>query len=164
MDSNTALSFEVAAGAETFVVERARRADVPAIVDMLRDDVLGTGRESTDLATYFAAFEAIERSEEQLLALVRDAGGQAVATMQLTLIPGLSREGATRLQIEGVRVAAAARSAGLGGAMLRWAADYGRYHGARIAQLTTDKRRTDAHRFYERLGYVASHEGMKIEL
>lgn len=96
--------------------------------------------------------------------MVRDEAGTTVGTMQLSLIPGLSRGGATRLQIEAVRVAAATRGSGLGRAMIAWAHGYGRRHGADLAQLTSDKTRRDAHRFYEGLGYVASHEGFKLEL
>ena len=84
--------------------------------------------------------------------------------MQLSIIPGLSRTGATRLQVEGVRIAASERSTGLGAAMLGWAHEHGRSHGAVLAQLTTDAVRTRAHAFYERLGYEARHVGFKREL
>jgi GNAT superfamily N-acetyltransferase len=84
--------------------------------------------------------------------------------MQLTLIPGLSRGGAKRLHIEAVRVAASARGGGLGSALFDWAHAYGRSRGATLAQLTSDKSRSGAHRFYEKLGYRASHEGFKYQL
>lgn len=152
---------ELAVGDETFTVRRAERRDVPALVALLRDDSQGGAREHDDLAPYLSAFEAIDRDPSHLLAVVEDASRVLVGTMQLTLLPGLSRGGATRLQIEAVRVAAALRGRGLGAALFDWAHDYGRERGAVLAQLTTDKARTDAHRFYDRLGYIRSHEGMK---
>lgn len=148
----------------TFTIERAAAADVPAIVALLADDVLGATREHADLAVYEAAFAAVDADPRQFLAVVRDAEARVCATCQLTLIPGLSRGGATRLQIEAVRVAASARGHGLGTAMLQWAHDYGRRHGAVLAQLTTDAQRPEALRFYERLGYVPSHVGCKLAL
>ncbi|MGC5615877.1 GNAT family N-acetyltransferase [Georgenia sp. Z1491] len=152
------------AGGVTYRVDRARAEDVPAIVDLLRDDVLGAQREDHDLAAYERAFEAIDRDPSHYLACARDSQGQVVGVMQLTLLPGLSRGGALRLQIEGVRVAATTRGSGLGGAMFDWAHAYGRSRGARFVQLTTDRSRADAHRFYERLGYRATHEGYKLPL
>ena len=148
----------------TFVVERAARRDVPAIVELLRDDRLGTSRELDDLAPYEAAFEAIDRDPNHLLVVVRGDAGAVVATMQLTLLPGLARGAATRLQIEAVRIADGARGAGLGTALFEWAHDHGRRSGAGLAQLTTDRARGDAHRFYARLGYEASHHGLKRSL
>ena len=147
-----------------YLVTRAHRDDVPALVALIRDDPIGSLRESDELAPYVAAFERLDADPAHLLVAVRDEQDAVVATMQLTLLPGLSRGAALRLQIEAVRVAGSEQGAGLGSAMMQWAADYGRSHGARLAQLTTDKRRTAAHRFYQRLGYVASHEGMKQEL
>jgi GNAT superfamily N-acetyltransferase len=149
-----------------FVVDRARAEDVPAVVALLTDDVLGAGRETGahDLEPYRRAFAAVDADPRQLLAVVRDGTGVVVGTLQLTLIHGLSRGGATRLQVEAVRVGSSARGAGLGAALLAWAADHGRARGAVLAQLTTDLRRTDAHRFYERLGWVHSHAGMKLDL
>ncbi|MPZ63350.1 MAG: GNAT family N-acetyltransferase [Propionibacteriales bacterium] len=151
-------------GERTFRLTRARCDDVPVLVALLRDDVLGSAREQEDLDPYLRAFDAIDADPAHLLLAVRDEDDVIVGTMQLTLLPGLSRGAATRLQIESVRVGPSARGSGLGTALFRWAADYGRSHGARLAQLTTDKQRADAHRFYERLGYVASHEGMKLPL
>lgn len=159
---------ETATGAR-FTVARAHRKDLPALVALLRDDPLGADREGPDLAPYDEAFAAIDADPHQLLIAVRPetlAHGQAelAATLQLTLIPGLSRGGATRLQIEAVRVAAAYRGAGLGSALFDWAHREGARRGARLAQLTTDRSRRDAHRFYLELGYQASHDGMKRDL
>ena len=147
-----------------FRVARATQDDLSALVALLADDPLGSTRESGDLEPYRVAFREIDRDPHQLLVAVRDGGGEVVGTMQLTLIPGLSRGGTTRLQIEGVRVGASARGAGLGAALIEWAHAYGRRHGATLAQLTSDKTRTDAHRFYVGLGYEATHEGFKRPL
>ncbi len=147
----------------TVHVDRARREDVPAVVALLTDDVLGRDREAPDLGPYLAAFDAVDADPAHLLAVVRD-GDVVAGTMQLTFVPGLSRGGALRLQIEAVRVASTHRGTGLGTAMIGWAVEHGRERGAALVQLTTDKQRTDARRFYERLGFVASHEGMKLAL
>ena len=85
-------------------------------------------------------------------------------TFQLSFLPGLARRGALRAQIEAVRVAAGARGGGLGAAMMTWAIDESRRRGCALVQLTSDKSRTDAHRFYQRLGFTATHEGMKLKL
>jgi len=154
----------LALGDGRFTVQRARAEDVPALVDLLADDRLGAKRETADMAAYHEAFRVIDQDPNQFLAAVRNSDGDLVGTMQLTLIPGLSRGGALRLQIEAVRVAASARGGGIGVAMLGWAHDYGRRHGARLAQLTTDKTRPDAHRFYAKVGYEATHEGLKLAL
>lgn len=155
---------ELVVGRRRYRLGRARRDDVAALVTLIRDDPIGSAREGDALAPYVAAYERIDADPAHLLVAVRDDSDRVVGTMQLTLVPSLARGAALRLQIEAVHVAGSEQGAGLGTAMMRWAADYGRSHGARLAQLTTDKRRTDAHRFYERLGYVASHEGMKLDL
>lgn len=154
----------IAVAGQSFVLERARAADLAAIVALLRDDPLGAARESCDLAVYEPAFRAIDADPNQFLAAVRSEDGELVGTMQLTLIPGLARRAATRLQIEGVRIAARVRGIGLGAAMFAWAHEYGRSRQAKLVQLTTDKSRGDAHRFYARLGYRATHEGLKLDL
>jgi GNAT superfamily N-acetyltransferase len=124
----------------------------------------GTGlRGPQDRDAYEQAFRAIDRDPAQLL-VVAEAEGQVVATLQLSFIPGLSRRGALRAQVESVRVSAAYRGQGLGQAILTWAIAEARRRGCALVQLTTDKSRTGAHRFYERLGFVASHEGLKLPL
>lgn len=156
--------FEIEAGGERFTVARARRDDVVALVALLGDDVLGATRESTDLGPYLVAFDEIAADPHQFLAVVRDGDGAVCGTCQLTLIPGLARGGTKHLQVEAVRIAASQRGKGLGEAMFEWAHRHGREHGATLAQLTSDKQRGDAHRFYDRLGYVATHEGYKRTL
>jgi GNAT superfamily N-acetyltransferase len=155
-------SVEVAG--RTFGISRANVGDVPALVALLADDDLGRGRETADLTRYLEAFSKIDADPRQFLVVVTDEAAAVVGTMQLTLIPGLSRKGATRLQIEAVRLASPVRGSGLGTALMEWAHEFGREHGAVLAQLTSDKSRPDAHRFYERLGYSASHEGFKRPL
>jgi len=147
-----------------FQLAAATEADVPALVSLLSDDILGRGRESSALTPYLSAFREIDADDHHLLLCVRDEAGDIVGTIQLTIIPGLARAGARRLQIEAVRLAGTVRGGGLGSALFAWAHEYGRGRGATLAQLTSDKARSDAHRFYTRLGYEASHEGFKRTL
>ncbi|PNG23863.1 GNAT family N-acetyltransferase [Streptomyces cahuitamycinicus] len=138
--------------------------DVPAIVAMLADDPLGAQRESPDdLAPYLAALERLSADPNQrLVVAVRQS--RVVGTLQLTIIPGLSRRGATRSTIEGVRIHADERGSGLGRQLIEWAVNASRDEGCQLVQLTSDRTRTDAHRFYERLGFTASHRGFKLQL
>ncbi|WP_237215517.1 GNAT family N-acetyltransferase [Falsiroseomonas oryziterrae] len=141
-------------------------ADLPALVGLLADDALGREREAPGLPltqAYLDAFAAIERDPNQLLA-VAEHDGRLVGMLQLSFIPGLSHRGAWRGQIESVRVAAGQRGAGLGQRMIEWAVEQCRARGCSIVQLTTDKSRADAHRFYARLGFRATHEGFKLRL
>ncbi|WP_257004499.1 GNAT family N-acetyltransferase [Streptomyces sp. SA15] len=142
----------------------ARAEDVPAIVTMLADDPLGAQRESPDdLTRYLAALERLTPDPNQhLVVAVRE--GRVVGTLQLTIILGLSRRGSTRSIIEGVRVHADERGSGLGTQLIEWAIDESRRQNCRLVQLTSDNTRTDAHRFYERLGFTASHVGFKLPL
>ncbi|MFJ4619628.1 GNAT family N-acetyltransferase [Streptomyces sp. NPDC088812] len=138
--------------------------DVPAIVGMLADDPLGALRESPDdLAPYLAAYERLSADPNQrLVVAVRD--GRVMGTLQLTIVPGLSRRGATRSIIEGVRVHADEWGSGLGTRLIEWAIEESRRAQCQLVQLTSDNTRTDAHRFYERLGFQASHMGFKLQL
>ncbi len=146
------------------VIRDAGAADIPAIVAMLADDMLGCDREAAIVdPAYLAAFAAIEADPNNRL-LVAAQGSELVGCFQLTFIPGLGRGGAWRAQIESVRVAAAMRGHGIGAAMMRWAIEQARERGCVLVQLTTDKQRLDAHRFYRRLGFQVSHEGMKLAL
>jgi GNAT superfamily N-acetyltransferase len=158
---------ELALGASRVTLRRAIAQDVPAIVALLAADQLGARRDGVttpdDLECYQRAFGLIDADPAHLL-VVAQAGHDVVATMQLSFLPGLARRGALRAQIEAVRVHRAYRSHGLGAAMFEWAIGEARARGCALVQLTTDKSRTSAHRFYERLGFVASHEGMKLVL
>lgn len=143
------------------MMRRATAADLDAIVALLADDMLGAGREKPGDPAYAAAFAAIEADPNQLLAVAEEAG-RVVGCLQLSFIPGLSRLGMWRGQIESVRIAASHRGAGLGRRMFEWAIGECRARGCGLVQLTTDKARPDARRFYESLGFAASHEGMKL--
>jgi GNAT superfamily N-acetyltransferase len=145
----------------------AARSDVPAILELLADDEVSRARdgaisEAAD-AAHWAAFDAIDADPRNELIVVEE-DGVPVGTFQLTFTPSLSRGGSERMTIEAVRVRSDRRGSGVGRQMMAWALDRGRERGCRLAQLTTDKRRADAHRFYESLGFVASHEGMKLAL
>ncbi|MET3370826.1 GNAT family N-acetyltransferase [Arthrobacter sp. M2012083] len=156
--------FTAAVERGTFTLRRARKGDLPRILALLADDQLGATRESTDdVAPYERAFDAIDADPAHLL-VVGELDGDVVATFQLSYIPGLSRKGSWRAQIEAVRVSETLRGQGVGVRMIQWAIDQARERGCSLVQLTTDKSRVSAHRFYERLGFVASHEGMKLTL
>lgn len=140
------------------------RTDLPAVVAMLADDPLGATRERPDdLGPYERSLETISADPAQEL-VVAERAGVVVATLQLTVVPGLSRRGSTRAIIEAVRVAASERGRGLGAAMITWAVDRAAARGCALVQLTSDASRVDAHRFYERLGFEASHVGFKRAL
>ncbi len=149
-------------------LRRARRADVSAIIDLLADDPISNVREDSDGVVdprrYDAAFHAIDADRAHLLLVGVSSAGRPIATMQLTIIPGLARGGSPRLQVEAVRVRSDERGRGIGRAMMLWALEYASKVGAGLVQLTSDARRNDAHRFYEGLGFTASHIGFKYVL
>jgi ribosomal protein S18 acetylase RimI-like enzyme len=148
------------------LVRLARRTDVPAIVSLLADDPIGSTREQPGeplAQAYWDAFDAITAQSGNEV-LIAEAAGEVAGCLQLTIIPGLSRTGMTRGQLEGVRVSARYRGRGIGETLVRAALERARGHGCRLVQLTTDRSRTDAQRFYERLGFEASHIGMKLTL
>ncbi|MFY0681087.1 MAG: GNAT family N-acetyltransferase [Thalassovita sp.] len=142
----------------------AERADVPAIVDLLADDVLGVGRESvSELTPYLAAFDQIQ-SEDSNLLIVGELEGVIIATYQLTVMSGLSLHATRRAHVEGVRVASSLRGQGVGKRMFDDVEARARALGCGLLQLATNKSRDDAQRFYGRLGYVDSHIGFKKAL
>ena len=141
----------------------ARREDVPAIIALLADDVLGQTRESADPGRYLAAVDAMQTEGGNAL-IVGEQDGRVVATYQLTLISGLSLSATRRAQVEAVRVDASLRGQGAGAALMADAEARARAGGAVLIQLTSNASRTDAHRFYERLGYAPSHLGFKKPL
>ncbi len=145
------------------IIREATEADIEPIVAMLADDGLGRGRERPGDPAYLAAFRAMSNQPGNLFLVAEDAGG-VVGCLQYTRIHGLSRTGAARAQIEAVRVRADRRGAGVGEMLMRAAIERARAEGCSLVQLTTDRVRADAHRFYERLGFVASHWGMKLPL
>jgi GNAT superfamily N-acetyltransferase len=153
-------------GGADLAIRRAARADLPAIVHLLADDPLGAEREaevSPLPRSYYAAFDAIDADANQEL-VVGEAGGRVIAVLQLTFIPYLTYQGSWRALIEGVRVAADRRSGGIGRRLIGWCIERARQRGCRMVQLTSNKSRADAIRFYQSLGFVASHEGFKLQL
>ncbi len=144
-------------------IRRAERADVAAIAALLRDDPLGSTRETDSISVYEQAFDELDCDSNQLLCVVADQS-QVIGTMQVTIISGLARAGARRGLIEAVRIASHRRSEGIGEAMFQWAINYCRERGCALVQLTTDKSRPDAHRFYDRIGFSPTHIGYKLEL
>jgi GNAT superfamily N-acetyltransferase len=141
----------------------ATRDDLPRIVELIADDAVAAARTGTLSAAHFAGFEAVEASPNDEL-VVAELDGEVVGTMQLTFIPGISRNGASRLQVEAVRVDQRLRGQGIGRLLMEHAHARGRERGCALAQLTSDKQRPDAHRFYGSLGYTPSHEGFKLTL
>ncbi len=147
-------------------IRRAERRDLAAIVALLADDALGQGREAATTplpASYAAAFVEIDADPRQFL-LVAELDGAVVGTLQLTILPYLTYQGGRRAQIEAVRVHRDRRGQRLGERLFHWAIDEARRQGCHLVQLTTNAARGDAQRFYERLGFVASHVGMKLDL
>lgn len=148
------------------IFRSATREDIAEIVRLLADDKLGQQRERYENplpVSYYAAFAAIAQDPNNELVVV-EQDGVIIGTMQLTIIPSLSFQGSKRLQIEAVRVDRAYRSQGVGQKMFEWAITTAREANCRFVQLTTNKDRPHAYRFYQRLGFVASHEGMKLDL
>ena len=137
---------------------------MPALVALLADDPLGRGRETAPAERYLSAFDAVDASDEQLLLCLTTGDGDVVGTLQLSFLRGLSRGGALRGQIEAVRVRRDHRDKGLGRMFVEWAIEECRRRGCVLVQLTSDRSRGDAHRFYERLGFVHSHAGLKLTL
>lgn len=151
---------------QPLTIRRAARADVPAIVRLLADDPLGSQRErfADPLpASYYAAFAEIDADPRNEL-VVAEQGGEVIGTLQLTFLPYLTFQGGTRAQIEAVRVDERWRSRQIGRQLFEWAIERSRARGCHMVQLTTNASRPDARRFYERLGFVASHVGMKLLL
>jgi GNAT superfamily N-acetyltransferase len=140
----------------------ATSADLPAIVALLADDALGAGREDlTALADYQRAFENLDANT---LLAVAEIDGDVCATLQVTVIQGLSNRGAKFALIQAVRVDSSLRGQGIGAAFMAWALDQARARGCSKAELFTHETRKDAQRFYARLGFVDSHAGMQLRL
>lgn len=142
----------------------AERADVPAILALLKDDVLGAAREADELALYLAAFDEIAADPKAQIIVGTDAAGEIIACAQLNVLAGLSFTAAKRALVEGVRVSSALRSAGIGAALMAECEARARAAGCTLIQLTSNNTRSRAHAFYARLGYAASHTGFKKPL
>lgn len=148
-------------------IRQARRADLAAIVALLAEDPLGAGREVVSdppAPAYLDAFGKISADPRSLLAAAEDSSGRIVGTLQLAFIPGLSNRGAEFALLQAVRVAADLRGRGLGRQLVAWAMDEARRRGCQAMELFSHNSRADAQRFYEQLGFVRSHVGMRRAL
>jgi len=146
------------------IFREATAEDILAIVAMLADDALGATRETPgDLVPYLTTFATVDANPDQIL-VVADDHGEVVGSAQITFIAGLSHRGMWRADIEAVRVQSCQRGTGLGTRLIEWCIEAARKRGCGMVQLTSNASRTDAHRFYERLGFTASHTGFKLRL
>ena len=153
------------AAISSITIRHARRDDVGVIVAMLADDPLGSARERLEEplpASYFRAFEALERASHIQLVVAEDEDGVVIGCLQLCILPGLSSQGSSRALIEDVRVAAHCRSRGVGERIVQWAIAEARANGCKLVELLTHNTRVDAQRFYARLGFQPSHVGMTL--
>jgi ribosomal protein S18 acetylase RimI-like enzyme len=151
--------------AKPITIRRARRDDVPTIVKMLADDALGGPRERLEdplPASYFTAFERVDRDPNLALVVAEGEGGAVIGCLQLCILPGISSQGASRGLIEDVRVASSLRGQRIGEQLVQWALDEARSRGCKLVELLTHHTRVDAQRFYDRLGFARSHVGMTI--
>lgn len=154
------------AATNTLTIRHARRSDLSALVELFADDVIGGHGDTTDpaaLVDYVAAFERIQASANDTL-YVAEIRGMVVGTFQTTILTALPGRGGSSLLVEAVQTRADQRGLGIGEAMLRHAMEYARQQGIAKVQLTSNSARTDAHRFYRRLGFEASHFGFKLRL
>lgn len=143
----------------------AKKTDLTAIVSMLADDQLGQSRERFENPlpeSYYKAFDLIERDPHQELIVVENSDKEVVGTLQLSFITYLTYQGGIRAQIESVRIRKDSRGIGMGKKMFLWAINRSKEKGAHLVQLTTDKKRPKSKEFYEKFGFKASHEGMKL--
>lgn len=155
------------AGGQDYLLREAKAADLGQIIALMADDDIRSAEHQgaeEDMEQYLHAFNQIDADPAHSLLVVDAQDGTLVGTMQLTILPGLARRGATRMQIEVVRVSSALRGRGLGTAMIRWAIFDAENKKVQLVQLTSDTQRNDAHRFYEALGFTASHVGFKMRL
>ena len=149
------------------IVKPAKKSDLPIIIKLLSDDVLGSKRENYETPLpkgYYVAFENIIRDENQELVVIKNSNKDVIGTLQLTFIPYLTYQGGRRAQIEAVRVGKEYRGKGYGRKLFEWAINRSREKGAHLVQLTTDKKRYQAIEFYRTLGFNDSHLGMKLHL
>lgn len=169
MIDDLALPVVLSARTGTVTLRDATDADLDALMGLLADDPVSAARgdvaDASDRPRYAAALRAVVEDPANALLVAQDQAGRLVGTFQLTRIPGMARQGSTRLLVEAVRVRSDLRSSGIGGAMMRWVTDVAAPAlGVSLVQLTSDAARTDAHRFYERLGFTGSHVGFKYRV
>ncbi|WNY32991.1 GNAT family N-acetyltransferase [Curtobacterium flaccumfaciens] len=164
-----ALPVRLPARSGEVTLRNATEADLDALMALLSDDPISAARGDVaapeDRPQYADSLRSIVDDPANALLVAEDADGRLVGTLQLTRIPGMARRGATRLLVEAVRVSSALRSGGIGSALMRWVTDVAAPElGTPLVQLTSDAARTDAHRFYERLGFTGSHVGFKYRV
>lgn len=151
---------------KSFRFREARKEDLEQIIQMLADDELGKSRERYEQplpSAYTEAFEAIERDTNNEL-IVSCIDDKVIAVLQLTFTPYLTYQGGIRATIEGVRTSKEMRGKGIGAELIQWAISRAKGRGCHVVQLTTDKKRPEALRFYEKLGFSNTHEGLKLHL
>lgn len=144
---------------------KATKEDIPQIVKMIADDALGKLRENYKdplPSVYYDAFHNIDNDSNQELIVIQDTDASIIGTLQLSFIQYLTYQGGIRAQIEAVRIRQDKRGEGLGETLFKWAIQRAKDRNAHLIQLTTDKKRPEALKFYERLGFTTSHEGMKL--
>lgn len=144
-------------------IRNAKFEDLEFIIEMLADDDLGSKREDFRIPipeSYVKAFNEITSDKGQNLMVVQD-NGVVIGTFQLSIIPYLTYQGRSRAQMEAVRVSSKYRGKGIGKKMIEWCLEFAHKQNCHVLQLTTDKKRPDAIRFYKSLGFIDSHEGMK---
>jgi len=144
---------------------KAIKEDIPKLVEMIADDALGQTRENFQdplPSVYYDAFHKIDTDPNQELIVIQDSDGSIIGTLQLSFIQYLTYQGGIRAQIEAVRIRKDKRGEGLGETLFKWAIERAKDRNAHLIQLTTDKKRPEALKFYEKLGFVGSHEGMKL--
>ena len=149
------------------IIKHAEESDLPIIIKLLADDILGSKRENymTPLPkSYYQAYKDISKDKNQELVVIKSSSGDVVGTLQLTFIPYLTYLGGRRSQIEAVRVSKDQRGKGYGRILFEWAIKRSREEGVHLVQLTTDKDRSGAIEFYRTLGFKDSHLGMKLHL
>lgn len=147
------------------IFRKATQNDVSTLVEMIADDELGKTRENFQIplpSEYLKAFKRINSDENQELIIVENEDAEVIGTLQLTFIQYLTYQGGIRAQIEAVRIRKDKRGLGIGKEMFKWAISRAQERNAHLLQLTTDKKRPEAIKFYEDLGFKLSHEGMKM--
>lgn len=146
------------------IFRQANQDDLMAIISMLADDLLGRARENIDnLEKYRRAFLEISSSKNDFLAVI-ELEKEIIGTCHLTIMPSLTLQGLKRMNIEAVRVVEKFSNQGIGSWMMKKAIEFAKKHDVSIIQLTSNKSRKDAHRFYEKLGFEKTHEGMKLKI
>ncbi len=144
---------------------KAIKEDIPKLVEMIADDALGQTRENFQdplPSVYYEAFQKIDSDPNQELIVIQETDGSIIGTLQLSFIQYLTYQGGIRAQIEAVRIHKYKRGEGLGETLFKWAIERAKDRNAHLIQLTTDKKRPEALKFYEKLGFKPGHEGMKL--